>query len=156
MSAMAGGAGFIFGWAKPVPVNFRHLRSPKRDMALVALAGPGANLMMAVIWALLMVLGKTLYPTLSWLGEPLYLMGHAGITINIILGVLNLLPIPPLDGSRVMVGLCCPIASVCCWRGSSPSGMVILLLLLITGLLQTILWPPIRLLSGLFYSIFGY
>ena len=94
-------AGFLFGYAKPVPINWKNLRHPKRDMALVAVAGPGANLLMAIAWALLARLGLLLGET----GMALIYMGVAGITINIILMVLNLLPLPPLDGGRVMTGL---------------------------------------------------
>ncbi len=147
--------GFIFGWAKPVPVNFLRLRHPKRDMALVALAGPGANLVMAIGWASIMVLGRTLYLELPWLGMPLYFMGHAGITINIVLGVLNLLPFPPLDGSRVLAGLL-PDRFGSWMARVEPYGLVILLILLATGVLWWILGPPISFFLTLIFSIFGY
>jgi Zn-dependent protease len=147
--------GFIFGWAKPVPVNFMGLRHPKRDMVFVALAGPGANLAMAIGWALIMVLGRTLYLEAPSLGMPLYFMGHAGITINIVLGVLNMLPFPPLDGSRVLTGLLPDRFGI--WMARlEPYGLIILLLLLATGILWQILWPPIYLLLSLVFSIFGY
>lgn len=154
MSVLSGGAGLIFGWAKPVPVNYQRLYRPKRDMALVALAGPTANLGMALGWGLVMIIGRALYSGMPWLGEPLYLMGYAGITFNIIIGVLNMLPIPPLDGSRVLAGLL-PNRFGSVMAQVEPFGLIILLLLLVTGLLQAILWPPILFLSRLFYSIFS-
>src|SRR5208337_2078962 len=97
--------GFLFGWAKPVPVGWQNLRHPKRDMAIVALAGPGANLLMALIWAGLVKLGVLLDHSNYSAGIALIYMGKAGIQINVMLFVLNLLPIPPLDGSRVVSGL---------------------------------------------------
>jgi len=101
MSALAGGAGFIFGWAKPVPINFRALRNPKRDMVWVALAGPGCNLLQAVVWALLLKL-----LIVVGVEEEFFLrMAVWGININIFLMAFNLIPIPPLDGGRVAVGL---------------------------------------------------
>ena len=91
--------GFIFGWAKPVPINFNALRSPKSGMIWVALAGPGANLIMAIGWLLVFFLAiKMNIPILQR-------MADAGILINILLAVFNLLPIPPLDGSRVISAL---------------------------------------------------
>ena len=87
-------SGFVLGWAKPVPVNYHRLHHPKRDMALVALAGPAANMVMALAWALLLLAGAFLWANgLTWLGTPLYYMGQAGILINIILAVLNMLPV---------------------------------------------------------------
>ncbi len=127
--------GFIFGWAKPVPVNYHRLRQPKRDMALVALAGPGANLLMAVGWALVAMIGHGALATLPWLGEPLMVMGVAGVDVNVMLGVLNLLPIPPLDGSRVLVGML-PDRFGLAMARLEPYGLIILVLLLVSGLLN--------------------
>src|SRR5467141_3893866 len=103
VSKLFGGAGILFGWAKPVPVNFHALRHPKRDMLWVAAAGPAANLVMALGWALLMKAAQMLPQSMFSL--PMMLMAEAGITVNIVLMVLNLLPILPLDGGRIAVSL---------------------------------------------------
>lgn len=147
-------SGFIFGWAKPVPVDFRRLRRPKRDMAFVALAGPGANLIMTLVWALVMLLGKLLYAVNPAIGMPLYLMGQAGIFINIVVGVLNMLPIPPLDGSRVLMGVLPNNLAIGLMR-LEPFGLVILLALLATGFLSTVVGPVVFWLQDAVYSVFG-
>lgn len=144
--------GFIFGWAKPVPVDFGKLKKPKRDMAIVALAGPGANLFMALGWVLLAKLG--IWLSLPYVTVPLVYMAAAGIFFNLVLMVLNLLPIPPLDGGRVLVGVL-PNR----WSQKvamlEPYGMPILLLLLITGALGKILGPAIYSLQGALFSLAG-
>ena len=125
-------AGFIFGYAKPVPINWKNLKQPKRDMALVAAAGPVANLLMAIGWALLLRLGVVLGDS----GFALVYMGVAGISINGILMILNLLPLPPLDGGRVLTGLLPgPIAYK--FSRIEPYGFFILIALLVTGVLGT-------------------
>ena len=146
--------GFIFGWAKPVPVTWNNLRNPKRDMALVALAGPVSNLIMALIWAVLAKLGMALAHTIPFAGLPLYYMGGAGIFINVALMVLNLLPLPPLDGGRVAAGLLPGPLSYKFGR-IEPYGFFILLGLLATGILTAIMNPPLQLLLGLIYGLFG-
>ncbi len=97
--------GFIFGWAKPVPVTWENLKRPKRDMALVALAGPMANLLMAVLWLIVMQIGMGLMDSNPMIARPLVYMAVAGIFINAILMILNLLPLPPLDGGRIVASL---------------------------------------------------
>ncbi len=144
--------GFIFGWAKPAPVDFGKLRNPKRDMAIVALAGPGANLLMALGWALLAKLGAWL--AMPYVSVPLIYMAAAGIFFNLVLMVLNLLPIPPLDGGRVLVGVL-PNRWAAKVAMLEPYGMPILLLLLITGMPGRILGPAILALQGFFFSLAG-
>jgi Zn-dependent protease len=141
MSKLAGGPAFLFGWAKPVPVNFQNLRHPKRDMLWVAAAGPGANMVMAVFWSAMIQLGHALG---GMLGLPLMLMGAAGVFINGILAALNLLPIPPLDGGRIAVSLLPPGPSAMLAR-VEPFGFFILIALMLTGMLSTLMWPLIGL-----------
>ncbi len=140
LSKLAVGTGFLFGWAKPVPVNFGNLRRPKYDMLWVAAAGPGANLFMAILWALVMKLGLMMPD--SELSKPMLLMGEAGIEINVILMVLNLLPLPPLDGGRMAVSLL-PHRLAYHFARIEPYGFMILLLLLFSGMLGTIIGPSI-------------
>ncbi len=134
--------GVLFGWARPVPVTWQNLRRPKRDMALVALAGPIANLLMAICWALLVKIGVVLHDDVSWIAEPLIFMGIAGIFINTVLLVLNLFPLPPLDGGRVLAGV---LPNQLAWQLGriEPYGLIILLVLLFTGVLGKIVWPAI-------------
>ena len=137
--------GFIFGWAKPVPISYRNLNKPKTDMAWVALAGPMANLVMAVIWALVAKVGLTLAQSQIVMGEAMMFMGVAGVLINAMLMMLNLLPLPPLDGGRILVSM---LPGPMSWQVSriEPYGFFILLALLYFGILSMILWP---LISGL-------
>ncbi|MDX1336124.1 MAG: site-2 protease family protein [Gammaproteobacteria bacterium] len=146
--------GFVFGWARPVPVNFRNLHSPRKDMALVAVAGPAANLVMLLFWALFMKLGIVMYEISPWFAVPMTLMGQAGIMINLILMLLNLLPIPPLDGGRVLTGLV-PARLSTYLDAIEPYGFFILLALLATGILGIILRPPMSFVYGLVGSLFG-
>lgn len=143
--------GFIFGWAKPVPVNYYRLRQPKRDMALVALAGPLSNLLMALGWGLVALIGHGLRDTVSAIGEPLLLMGIAGIDVNVMLGVLNLLPIPPLDGSRVLVGML-PDRFGAAIARVEPYGLLILLVLLVSGVLN--LMPIVNSIRHVILTLF--
>lgn len=152
-SKLLAGGGILFGWAKPVPVNFGRLRSPKRDMLWVAAAGPFANLAMALAWAILLKLA-TLVPD-SAFALPMAEMGKAGIKINAALMLLNLLPIPPLDGGRIAVSL---LPHRAAWRFAQlePYGFVILLALLITGILDDILGPLIFGFIHLILLLFGF
>jgi Zn-dependent protease len=118
--------GILFGWAKPVPVNFAAMRHPKKDMFWVALAGPAANLFMALFWAAMMKLA--LMNPENYFAEPLIGMADIGVTINAILLVLNLLPLPPLDGGRIAVSLL-PHPQAYKLARVEPYGMVILILL---------------------------
>lgn len=146
--------GFIFGWAKPVPVTYENLRSPKRDMALVAAAGPAVNLIMAILWALLLKIGLTLSGEAQWFAAPMVYMGVAGVAINIALMVLNLLPLPPLDGGRVAAGL---LPGPWAWQLNriEPYGFFILLGLLATGLLAQLLTPMMALMQRLVFGLVG-
>ena len=133
--------GFLFGWAKPVPVDFSRLRHPKRDMLWVAAAGPGANFVMAAGWTLLLKLAW-LMPAGGY-SLPLAEMSKIGISINLSLMVLNLLPLPPLDGGRIAVSL---LPQRLAWRFAQLErwGFPILLLLLFTGVLGAIMLPLVH------------
>ena len=153
LSTLFGGGGILFGWAKPVPVNFARLRSPKADMLWVAAAGPFVNLLMAIGWAILFKLAISVQP--GSLTLPMMKMADAGMQINAVLMVLNLLPLPPLDGGRIAVSL---LPDRLAWRYAriEPYGFPILLILLFTGLLGAILWPLIAVFRLLLMSVFGF
>ena len=136
LSKFAGGAGFLFGWAKPVPVNFANLRHPKRDMIWVAAAGPGVNLLMAIGWALWLRIMLSIGIDEVFLIE----MAKAGIFVNIGLMALNLLPLPPLDGGRILVGLL-PQPLARALARVEPYGFFILILLLATNTIGFFLQP---------------
>ncbi len=141
--------GILFGWAKPVPVNFGQLKHPKKDMLWVAAAGPFSNFLMAIFWALM----------LNFAGHagqfalPLSLMAQAGVLINVVLMVLNLLPLPPLDGGRIAISLL-PNHLAYQFSKIERYGFIILIGLLATGLLSKILDPIVigfvKLISWLF------
>jgi Zn-dependent protease len=143
-------APFLFGWAKPVPVNFSNLNNPKKDMMWVALAGPASNLAMAIIWAIVLGLFKS-----SGASYALFIIGMAqvGIMINLVLMLLNLLPIPPLDGGRMAVSL---LPSPWSYKLASLEryGMFILIFLIVSGLLSAILLPLLRFFQGTLIGIF--
>jgi Zn-dependent protease len=140
LSKFAGGAGMLFGWAKPVPVNYSALRRPRQHMMWVAAAGPGANLAMALAWAAVFKLGDVL--PANYFTHPILLMAKAGIDVNLILMLLNLLPILPLDGGRIVASL---LPSSLAWRYAKlePRGFPILLLLMFSSALGVILAPMI-------------
>lgn len=144
---------FLFGWAKPVPVDFRRLRNPRRDMALVAFAGPGVNLLMAAGWAVLLnwTQGASTEGSVALM---LQQMAIAGVTINLILIVLNLIPLPPLDGGRIAVGLL-PLTPANWLARVEPYGMILLILLLVSGALMHILYWPMIFLQTWMFRIFA-
>nr|SPS06338.1 putative zinc metalloprotease YwhC [Candidatus Nitrotoga fabula] len=144
--------GILFGWARPVPVNFSALRRPKQDMLWVASAGPVANLFMALFWALLARLALTLHG--NYFAEPLLQMAQIGIKINVVLMVLNLLPLPPLDGGRMAVSLL-PHRLALTLARVEPYGMFVLIFLAVTPVLGWILGPPVMGLIQLINFIFG-
>jgi Zn-dependent protease len=131
---------FIFGWAKPVPVNFGNLHHPKRDMFWVAGAGPFANFLMAVGWAILL---KSAVPGGLIDSDGLFEMAKAGIDVNLVLMALNLLPIPPLDGGRIALSL---LPGPLAYRYSrlEPYGFMVVILLLVTGVLNYLMLPIMR------------
>lgn len=148
MSWLMGSQPFLFGWAKPVPVSMQNLSHPKRDMAWVAIAGPASNFVQAIVWALL------LYVQMGSATEWLHSMAIAGISINLILIALNLLPIPPLDGSRVLTAL---LPNQLGWQYNrlEPYGLVILIGLMVMGWLTPLIMPLFTLFKGLVLGIVG-
>lgn len=141
--------GILFGWAKPVPVNFGRLRNPKKDMLWVAAAGPASNFVMAVFWVLALKYAALAPDTVAY---PVSLMAEAGIKINLVLMVLNLLPLPPLDGGRIAVSLL-PYNLARFFARVEPYGFVILILLLFTGVLGNILQPLINIVGALLSNL---
>lgn len=142
MSKLVGG-GLLFGWAKPVPVNWSKLRNPKKDMLWVALAGPMSNLLMAIAWVVFLriaiELGLVDNSASFW-----YLMAYAGVQVNLILMALNLLPLPPLDGGRIVFSV---LPAKLAWKYGKiePYGILILIVLMMTGLLWPIMQPLLQL-----------
>ncbi len=143
VSSGMGAAPFVFGWAKPVPVVFHNLRNPRRDMILVAAAGPAVNLVMAFGWALLLSQRIAYDPSLDLGGDFIVQMCWFGVVINVLLAVLNMLPIPPLDGGRVLAGLLPPRLARAL-QYVEPFGFFILIALMFTGVLWTLV-NPVRL-----------
>ena len=150
LSRMMGGSGLLFGWAKPVPVNFGNLRDPKSDMFWVAAAGPGANLFMALLWAIALKLGGPLdHPTF------LQAMAIQGVTINVVLMVLNLMPIPPLDGGRIVVSLL-PNALAYRFAQIERFGFMLVIVLMASGILNTLMEPVVRTTLRVITTVFGF
>lgn len=145
--------GLLFGWAKPVPVDFRQLRHPRQDMVWVAAAGPAANLLMACFWALMLKLAIS--GGLGGYQAPLFEMAKIGVMINAVLMVLNLLPVPPLDGGRIAVGLLPRNAAYTLAR-IEPYGLFILIALLASGMLDRILHPAVQGIVHLLLSLLDF
>lgn len=146
---------FVFGWAKPVPVDARNMRHPQRDMAIVALAGPLSNIAMALVWGLIAKLGVYLMQngSVSY-GLPLNAMGGAGVIINIFLAVLNLIPLPPLDGSRVLSAV---LSRRAAYHFSliEPYGFYILIILMYLGVLSFIMMPLVSFLLNAIGNLYN-
>lgn len=147
MSMSTMGTPMAFGWAKPIPVNTRNLKQPRRDMAIVAIAGPLSNLIMAVFWTLVMIITMNVISDES-IARGFYTMAQIGVVFNLILMVLNLLPLPPLDGGRVLAGLV-PRSTADILDRIEPYGFMILIALLFLGVLDQVIGPVI----GAFYSL---
>ena len=143
--------GVLFGWAKPVPVNFMNLRHPKQDMLWVAAAGPFSNLIMAIFWAILF--GRSAYfpESMSLFVQQ---MGIAGMSINLSLMILNLIPLPPLDGGRIAVSLL-PDHLAYKYAQVERYGFLILIILLMTHILDLIIFPLIQISQSLILWIFA-
>ena len=141
---------FLFGWAKPVPVNYSALRKPRQHMALVAAAGPASNLAQALIWAALLKLA-VIAPD-NFFAVPLRLMSEAGIVVNLVFMFLNLLPILPLDGGRILASL---LPSRAAWQYAKlePLGVPLLLILLLTNVLSVVLGPLVGVSDALIRAI---
>ncbi len=143
---------FIFGWAKPVPINWTRLHKPRRDMILVAAAGPLSNIIMALLWAVLFKIATLSHPETSRPFLFLLLTAQAGILINLVLAFLNLIPIPPLDGSRIIAGLL-PPRKAALYLKIEPFGFLILMGLLFTGVLSGLLDPLLSWALDIFNAI---
>ncbi|MDQ6956076.1 MAG: site-2 protease family protein [Mariprofundaceae bacterium] len=133
---------FLFGYAKPVPINWRKLRNPNRDMVLVALAGPLTNLALALLSTAVLAIAAAMPESMLWFTQPLALMCQASIIINLVLFIFNLLPLPPLDGGRVAVGL---LPGPMAYQLSKLEryGFIIIVVLLVLGWLQAIIGPVV-------------
>ena len=141
---------FLFGWAKPVPVNYSALKKPRQHMAWVAAAGPGANLVMALAWAVLLKVAVLLPEGRS--AEFLELMSQAGILVNLIFMFLNLLPILPLDGGRILASLL-PRRAAWQYAKLEPLGLPLLVVLLLTNVLNVVLEPLVGVSGALIRAI---
>ncbi|MGV0998605.1 MAG: site-2 protease family protein [Fluviibacter sp.] len=141
--------GVLFGWAKPVPVDYSRLRHPREDMRWVALAGPLVNLLMAFGWAILLKVGLS---TNNYFSVPLEEMSRIGISINLMLMAINLVPILPLDGGRVLFSLL-PVSAANSYGRTEPYGLPILMLLLFTGVLSVLIMPLIRVAGSLISTV---
>ena len=147
-------SGFMFGWAKPVPVNFNTLRDPKRDSLWVAAAGPASNIVQALVWATVaLVLTQVVQPT-GLVGAFWQSIAEAGIQVNVVFAILNLFPLLPLDGGRIVTSLL-PDKLAYTYSRTEPFGMLILIVLIVSGVLNTVLGPLYVGTLNLIYSAFG-
>jgi Zn-dependent protease len=142
---LATSGAFLFGYAKPVPVEFGKLRNPKRDMVWVALAGPGANLLQALLWGVLLYLLRGANMT-----EPFFIrMCQAGVLVNVVMFVFNLFPLPPLDGGRILVGLL-PYKQAVLVSRIEPWGFFVVMALVIAGVISNLWMRPLMALTYTF------
>lgn len=146
--------GFVFGWAKPVPVNASSFKSPRRDMAWVALAGPVSNFLMAFAWAVVLKIGLLLQTSTPDIGLFLIYSGVIGVTINLILAILNLLPIPPLDGSHIASAF---LSKRLAWQFNriAPYGFFLLIGLMLLGVLTPLIMEPLNMVKAFLFTIVG-
>lgn len=150
-SSLMGMGGMLFGWAKPVPVDFGNLRNPKKDIRYVAFAGPAANFAMALMWAI-----GLKAQVLTGMNEPFFIeMAQAGIVVNLVLAALNLLPILPLDGGRILFSLL-PSSVAYSFSRTEPYGMIVLILLLVLGILPMFIQPVVKVGLGVLSALFNF
>ena len=150
-ASLIGAGAFLFGWAKPVPVNFGNLNNPKKDIRYVAFAGPGANFIMALMWALMLKL-----ILVTNFNEPFFLeMAKAGIVVNLVLAALNLLPILPLDGGRILFSFL-PSSAAYSFSRTEPYGMIVLIALLMLGILPIFIQPIVNAGLGVLTLLFNF
>lgn len=146
--------GFLFGWAKPVPVAFHQLNRPKRDMIFVAAAGPLANIAMGIVWAAILKISVGTGIANSFAGSWLVQMAQIGILINALLAAFNMIPLPPLDGGRVLRGLVDESIGQYLDR-IEPFGLIILVILLVSGLLWVVVGPMLAFTQALIVFVVG-
>lgn len=147
-------SGFMFGWAKPVPVNFNNLRNPRRDAIWVAGAGPASNLLQAILWAVVArLLAETVSPT-GRVGVFWFSVAEAGVMVNVVFAILNLFPLLPLDGGRIVMSLL-PRRLSHAYSRTEPYGMVVLILLVVSGALGWLMRPLVSGTLGAINSLFG-